>query len=54
MAQYIAKHLPDVLRNTESFKTGEVKKSLVDAFLEVDNALITDEVTMKSMAFDKN
>ena len=44
VAQYVAKHLPKVLKNTESYKKGEIKQSLVDSFLEVDQLIISDEV----------
>lgn len=44
VAQYVAKHLPKVLKNTESYKKGEIKQSMVDSFLEVDQLIISDEV----------
>ena len=45
VAQYVAKHLPNILKNTESYKKGEIKQSMVDSFLEVDQLIISDEVS---------
>ena len=44
VAQYVAKHLPKVLKNTESYKKGEIKQSMVDSFLQVDQLIISDQV----------
>ena len=44
VAQYSAKHLPEVLKDIESYKAGNFKESLVDAFLKLDESLITEEV----------
>ena len=44
MAQYVSKKLPEVLKNSESYKKGEVKQSMVDCFLEVDQLIISDKV----------
>lgn len=43
VAQYVAKHLPKVLKNTESYKKGDIKQSMVDSFLAVDQLIISDE-----------
>lgn len=44
VAQYVSKKLPEVLKNSESYKKGEVKQSMVDCFLEVDQLIISDKV----------
>ena len=49
MAQYVAKNLPDVLKSTESYKKGELKQSMVDCFLEIDQLIISDKVCVKNI-----
>lgn len=44
VAKYVAKHLPEALKNTETYKKGEFKQSMVDSFLQVDQLIISDEV----------
>lgn len=43
VTQYVSKKLPEVLKNSESYKKGEVKQSMVDCFLEVDQLIISDK-----------
>lgn len=44
VAQYVAKHLPEVLKNMATYKKGEIKQSMIDSFLEMDQLIISDEV----------
>lgn len=48
VAQYVSKKLPEVLKNSESYKKGEVKQSMVDCFLEVDQLIISDKVCLQN------
>ena len=52
VAQYVAKKLPEVLKNTASYQRGEIKQSMVDCFLEVDQLIISDEVCEWSVMYD--
>ena len=49
VAQFVAKKLPDALKNTESYQKGEIKQSMIDCFLEVDQLIISDKVCKLSV-----
>ena len=49
MAQFVAKKLPETLKNTESYQKGEIKQSMIDCFLEVDQLIISDKVCKLSV-----
>lgn len=44
VAQYTAMHLPKLLKDKESWKSGEYAKAIEEAFLEFDDILRSDEV----------
>ncbi|CAH3173251.1 unnamed protein product [Porites lobata] len=43
VAQYVAKKLPEVLKNTENYQKGDIKQSMVDCFLEIDQLIISEK-----------
>lgn len=44
VAQYVAKHFPEVLKRMGTYKKGEIKQSMIDSFLEMDQQIISEEV----------
>lgn len=44
VADYVAANLHRFLMDTEAFQAGDIKKALKDAFLNIDEALTTEEV----------
>lgn len=44
VAIYSSLHLPDAIKQTESYAKGDYSQALKDAFLEFDATLITDKV----------
>ncbi|XP_012272774.1 probable protein phosphatase CG10417 [Orussus abietinus] len=44
VAQYSADKLPEFIKNTEAYKTGDIKQALIDAFLGFDATLAKPEV----------
>lgn len=47
MAAYCADKLPDLVKDTEAYKEGNMEKALVDAFLGLDATIATSEVVDK-------
>ena len=43
----MAKKLPEVLKNTENYQKGDIKQSMVDCFLEIDQLIISEKVSCK-------
>ena len=56
VAVYSAQHLPEYLKNCETYKKGDYIQALKDAFLEFDATLIKPEVLtiLKQLAKNKN
>lgn len=56
VAEYCAENLPDFIKNTESYKTGDYEKALRDAFLEFDATLATPKIisVLKEIAGSKD
>ena len=44
VAEYVAKYLPQVIKDTNSYKQGNLKQSVTDAFLEIDKTIVSQEV----------
>ena len=44
VAEYTAKHLAEVIRSTPTYKGGDLKQCLVDAFLKIDKDFTKEEV----------
>ncbi|XP_032226547.2 probable protein phosphatase 2C 3 isoform X2 [Nematostella vectensis] len=43
VAEYVSKHLPDVLRGDIGYKEGNTKQALIDTFLKVDESIVSEE-----------
>ena len=52
VAEFVAKHLPKEILGTETYKNGSLKQSLIDAFLGIDQKLISEEVHIYSIVSD--
>lgn len=44
VAIYAQKHLAEVIKATDSYKNGDTKQGLIEAFFKLDEDLITEEV----------
>ena len=44
VAEYVAKHLSKEILSTENYKKGCLKQSLIEAFLKIDQKIISEEV----------
>lgn len=44
VAEYLATHLPQYLKDMETYKSGDVEKTFIDGFLQIDASLTTPEV----------
>lgn len=44
VAEYTAKYLPDFIKETEAYKSGDYEKALIDSFLGFDATLATPKV----------
>ncbi|XP_012055921.1 PREDICTED: probable protein phosphatase CG10417 [Atta cephalotes] len=44
VATYCARNLPDFIKQTEAYKTGDIRQALIDAFLGFDETLTKPEV----------
>lgn len=44
VALYTAEHLPQFIKNTQEFKDGNYRQALINAFMELDENLIKEEV----------
>uniref|UniRef100_A0A146KPM3 protein-serine/threonine phosphatase n=1 Tax=Lygus hesperus TaxID=30085 RepID=A0A146KPM3_LYGHE len=44
VAEYASTHLPNVIKQNESYKTGDYQKALIDSFLDFDATLKTEAV----------
>ena len=44
MAAYCAEHLPNFLKNIESYKQGDMSKALEEAYLDFDQHLTREDV----------
>lgn len=55
VAAYCADKLPNLFKNTEAYKEGNMEKALVDAFLGLDATIATTEVVdiLKEIAKSK-
>lgn len=55
VAQYAAQELPDFIKNLETYKSGDIEKALVEAFLGFDATITTKEIMdlLKYMARSK-
>lgn len=56
VALYCSQKLPDFIRNTVAYKKGDFKNALIDAFLEFDATIATNEVisSLKELAETKD
>ncbi|XP_075220248.1 putative protein phosphatase CG10417 [Lycorma delicatula] len=56
VAEYAAKHLPDFIKETEAYKSGNYEMALIDSFLGFDATLATPKVTaiLKRIAGSKD
>lgn len=55
VSQYCADKLPDYIKNTEAYRTGDIEKALVDGYLGFDATLTKEDVIeqLKRIAQDK-
>lgn len=55
VAQYCSQNLPQYIKNTEAYKSQDMEKALIDAFLGFDATIATPEITtvLKAIAGDK-
>lgn len=44
MALYCAEHLPNFIKNTDGYKSGDVRQGLIDAFLGFDALLAKPDI----------
>lgn len=44
VAEYCSKKLPEFIKNTPAYKTGDIEQALIEGFLEFDKTLCTPEV----------
>lgn len=44
VAIYAQKHLAEVLKTTDGYRSGNTKQGLIEAFFKLDEDLITEEV----------
>lgn len=56
VAEYASKHLPNKIKETEAYKTGDFENALKNAFIEFDGTLVTNPVLdeLKSIAGSKS
>lgn len=54
VAEYLSRNLPDFLKDMETYKDGDIEKTLIDGFLKMDTSLNTPEVLsiLKEIAMD--
>lgn len=44
VSQYCSEKLPDFIKNTEAYKTGDIEKALIDGYLGFDATLLKEDV----------
>lgn len=56
VALYVSQHLPNFLKNLESYKANDLEKALIDAFIDFDATLCTPEIVaiLKELAGPKD
>eukprot|EP00747_Dinoflagellata_sp_TGD_P166493 gnl/TRDRNA2_/TRDRNA2_189358_c0_seq1.p1 gnl/TRDRNA2_/TRDRNA2_189358_c0~~gnl/TRDRNA2_/TRDRNA2_189358_c0_seq1.p1 ORF type:complete len:437 (-),score=95.45 gnl/TRDRNA2_/TRDRNA2_189358_c0_seq1:108-1265(-) len=54
VSRFAAKHLPELIRDTEAFRNGDYAKALSTAFLAVDDRLNSDEGRQELEVLDSN
>lgn len=50
VAQYCSQNLPQYIKDTDAYKSGDMEKALIDAFLGFDATIVTPEITAKLKA----
>lgn len=55
VSQYCSEKLPDYIKNTEAYKSGDIEKALIDGYLGFDTTLTTEDVMkrLREIALDK-